>query len=87
MTNENFEVKTLGERKYLSPLKPTLQANGTSFRFVNNDRILLDASLSYFEHCLSTGETPVSVENAGPHTHLYFDPAKTKVAIVTCGGL
>jgi len=87
MTNENFEVKTLGERKYLSPLKPTLQANGSSFRFVNNDRILLDASLSYFEHCLSTGETPVSVENAGPHTHLYFDPAKTKVAIVTCGGL
>jgi len=87
MTNENFEVKTLGERKYLSPLKPTLQPDGSSFRFVKDDRILLDASLSYFEHCISTGETPVSVENAGPHIHLYFEPAQTKVAIVTCGGL
>src|ERR1035437_6027973 len=87
MTNENFEVKTLGERKYLSPLKPTLQPDGSSFRFVKDDRILLDASLSYFEHCISTGEAPVSVENAGPHIHLYFEPAQTKVAIVTCGGL
>ena len=87
MTNENFKVKTLGERKYQSPLKPTLQADGSSFRFVNDDRILFDGSLSHFEHCLRTGETPVSVEKAGPHIHLYFEPAKTKVAIVTCGGL
>lgn len=27
------------------------------------------------------------LESAGPRRHLYFDPSKTKCAIVTCGGL
>jgi 6-phosphofructokinase 1 len=30
---------------------------------------------------------PVSFEKAGPKETIYFEPAKTKVAIVTCGGL
>jgi 6-phosphofructokinase 1 len=32
-------------------------------------------------------DVPLSFEKAGPHEHIYFEPAKTKVAIVTCGGL
>ncbi len=34
-----------------------------------------------------TGEIPVSFEKAGPRENIYFEPAKTKVGIVTCGGL
>jgi 6-phosphofructokinase 1 len=30
---------------------------------------------------------PVSFEKAGPKENIFFEPAKTKVAIVTCGGL
>lgn len=31
--------------------------------------------------------TPVSIEQAGPRRFVYYDPGKTKAAIVTCGGL
>ncbi|MDR3653185.1 MAG: ATP-dependent 6-phosphofructokinase [Paludibacter sp.] len=87
MTHEDFEVKGLGRATIKSPLKPTFHPDGLSFRFIENDRILLDSSLDHFKHCLRNGETPISFEKAGPHKHLYFDPARTKVAIVTCGGL
>ena len=30
---------------------------------------------------------PLRFETAGPRRSLYFDPGKTKCAIVTCGGL
>ena len=30
---------------------------------------------------------PLSVEVAGPREKIFFDPSKTKAAIVTCGGL
>ncbi len=88
MTHEDFKVKVLGKGTIKSPLKPSLHPNGLSFGFIeNNDRVLLDASLEHFKQCQETGETPISFEKAGPYKHLYFDPDKTKVAIVTCGGL
>ena len=88
MTHEDFKVKVLGKGTIKSPLKPSLHPNGLSFGFIeNNDRVLLDASLDHFKQCKETGETPISFEKAGPYKHLYFDPDKTKVAIVTCGGL
>ena len=87
MTHEDFQVKVLGECTIKSPLKPTFHPDGLSFRFIENDRVLLDSSSDRFKHCLKTGETPISFEKAGPHKHLYFEPDQTKVAIVTCGGL
>ena len=32
-------------------------------------------------------EPGIDFERAGPRRHIYFDPAKTRAAIVTCGGL
>ena len=87
MKHEDFEVKELGKRTFISPLKPTFHPDGLSFRFIENDRVLLDSSFDVFKHCLKTGEIPFSFEKAGPHKHLYFDAPLTKVAIVTCGGL
>jgi len=88
MNHEDFKVKVLGERTIKSPLKPSFHQDGLSFGFVeNHDRVLLDASLENFKRYQKTGETPISFEKAGPHKHLYFDAANTKVAIVTCGGL
>lgn len=91
MTHKDFEVKVLGKRTISTPLKPSfplLQVDSLSFGFIeNDDRVLFDASLEHFKHCRKTGETPISFEKAGPHKNLYFDPAKTKAAIVTCGGL
>jgi 6-phosphofructokinase 1 len=87
MNYEDFDVKVLGDRTIESPLKLALHPDDLSSRFVENDRILLDSSLNQFERCLNTGEIPVSFEKAGPHEQLYFDPAQTKAAIVSCGGL
>ena len=88
MTHEDFKVKVLGDRTIKSPLKPSFHSDSLSFGFIeNHDRVLFDATLENFKHCRESGETPLSFEKAGPHKHLYFDASKTKVAIVTCGGL
>jgi len=88
MTHEDLIVKLLGDRSIKSPLKPSMDTDGQSFGFIENeDRVLYDASLEQFMQCHETGKTPMSFEKAGPHKHLYFEAAKTKVAIVTCGGL
>ena len=88
MTHEDLKVKVLGARTVKSPLRPSSHPDGLTFGFIEkHDRVLYDASLEDFNRCLQTNETPVSFEKAGPHKHLYFDASKTKVAIVTCGGL
>ena len=88
MTHKDFEVKVLGNGTIKSPLKPSLHPDGLSFGFIeNDDRVIFDTSLEHFRLCQESGETPISFEKAGPYKHLYFDSAKTNVAIVTCGGL
>ena len=87
MKHEDFEVKMLGKGTFMSPLKPTFHPDGLSFRFVENDRVLFSSSFDTYKNCQKTGEVPISFEKAGPHKHLYFEAKKTKVAIVTCGGL
>jgi len=87
-TNEEFEVKILGKCSVHSPLSLSHTDGDGVFNYVNDgERILHDTSLENFMKCMETKEIPVSFEKAGPKEFLYFEPAKTKVAIVTCGGL
>jgi 6-phosphofructokinase 1 len=89
MNHEDFLIKSLGNCNVESPLKQiSLREDSPTYKFVNdNERILYDSSLTNFYHCNETGETPISFEKAGPREQIFFQPAKTKVAIVTCGGL
>jgi 6-phosphofructokinase 1 len=88
MKFEDFLVSTLGKRGIPSPLKHTRRVDNPVYKFVNDgDRILYDVSLENFKKCSESGELPVSFEKAGPKETIYFEPAKTKVGIVTCGGL
>jgi 6-phosphofructokinase 1 len=58
------------------------------YKFVDDkERILYDVSLDNFKKCKESGKPPVTFEKAGPRENIYFEPAKTKVGIVTCGGL
>ena len=87
MNHEDLEVSILGKGTIKSPFKQSLQ-DGHSYEFVKDtERVLYDASLENFLKCQKSGEIPLSFEKAGPLEHLFFEPAKTKVAIVTCGGL
>jgi len=87
MKPEDFIVKELGRYTMRSPL------NGESlcrpmFRFVTDrDRILYDTTLAGFEKNRAENRVPLSFEQAGPRENIYFQPSKTKIGIVTCGGL
>ncbi len=86
MKYDDFLVKSLGRGNVISPLKQS--PDSPVHKFVDDDdRLLYDVSSDYYEHCRSTGELPVSFEKAGPKETIFFEPAKTKVGIVTCGGL
>jgi len=88
MKDEDFLVTSLGKGGVVSPLKQKRRANSPVYKFVDNtERIIYDVSLENFNRCKKSGEAPVTFEKAGPKESLFFEPAKTKVAIVTCGGL
>ncbi len=88
MKYEDFIVTSLGKCGVVSPLKHTQRADSPVYKFVDDsERIIYDVSLDNFNKCRETGELPISFEKAGPRDSIYFEPAKTKVGIVTCGGL
>lgn len=85
----DFNVKNLGECKIPSMLKLSeTKDDSESFNFVSdNDRVLLNGSTKVLQYAKETDREPISFEKAGPKQMLYFDHSKTKVAIVTAGGL
>ncbi|HSL86222.1 MAG TPA: ATP-dependent 6-phosphofructokinase, partial [Bacteroidales bacterium] len=88
MKYEDLIVPNLGKGNLVTPLKTAQRADSPIYKFVNDDeRILYDVSVANFFKTRDSDETPVSFEKAGPKEHIFFEPAKTKVGIVTCGGL
>ncbi len=84
----NFSIQTLGENRYKSPIGLSTTKGDRIFNFVREEeKMLFDTSLEVFTRCLSDNTMPYAMEKAGPREHLFFDPAKTTAAIVTCGGL
>ena len=74
--SEKIAISDLGPRQVRSPLR--LDALGSIESTFIHDGM-------YYRHPFeSDGQL---FERAGPREHLFFEPAKTKVAIVTCGGL
>jgi tetratricopeptide (TPR) repeat protein len=88
MKYEDFLVQSLGKAKVTSPLKNKQREDSPVYKFINEDeRILYDSSVESFMKCKEAGNVPISFEKAGPRENIFFEPAKTKVGIVTCGGL
>jgi 6-phosphofructokinase 1 len=84
----DLAIRRLGEPGVLSPMAGMVQGRVSSPHYVHeSDRVLLDDTLDGAEARLcAVGELP-SLEPGGPREYLYFDPARTRAAIVTCGGL
>jgi 6-phosphofructokinase 1 len=84
----DFTVETLGPCTVDSPLAPRLALRGTTQHTVSEtDRVLFDDTLSKVSRRdAGFGDLP-SLEATGPRRRIFFDPAKTRVGIVTCGGL
>lgn len=80
MDLKDFQIETLGRCSVPSPLNIG--------HFVSDvERVLLEPTLEFFEAHRGGDEPPPSFEIAGPRRAIYFDPASTKSAIVSCGGL
>lgn len=81
---EEVIVNTLGQPQYDSPLNlSTVHGDGIG-NFVQND-----ARVRYQVELYPDTEVidKIFFEKAGPRRYIYFNPAKSKAAIVTCGGL
>ena len=75
-----FAVPNLGPCTLPSPLREC--------GFVRDgDRVLYQDDWAEIKACLESGREPASFEMAGPRERIHFDPARTRCAIVTCGGL
>lgn len=77
--NFNTTISTLGRAKIQNPMR--------NKRFVNEAKpqtlIMTPEELAELEDATM----PMQFEKAGPREKIYFDPSKTKCAVVTCGGM
>lgn len=76
----HFAIASLGERKITSPIS-------IGYFKDDEDRVLFNIYLKHYDDLKDDNCRPISLEMAGPREMIYFDPSKTKTAIVTCGGL
>ncbi len=80
--NIQTEIEVLGTARIENPLDLPQGC------FVTDDmRITLRVSESFLREAVEKGYRIPSAELAGPRPYIYFDPAKTRAAVVTCGGL
>jgi len=78
MKPTDLEVRTLGQPRFDSPLR----AKGRRF-LDERVRVRLDSLVEPD----GGDDGSLSFERAGPREHIFFDPAETTAAFVTCGGL
>ncbi|MGY1590965.1 ATP-dependent 6-phosphofructokinase [Geodermatophilus sp. SYSU D00708] len=88
LTAADLAVRTLGPATFPSPLDGGLLRREDSVHYVaETDRVLLDDTLDMaVRRRVPTRELP-AFEPGGPRSRLFFDPARTRAGIVTCGGL
>ncbi|HWC89259.1 MAG TPA: ATP-dependent 6-phosphofructokinase [Pirellulales bacterium] len=85
---QDLLVKMLGPCRIDSPLAALLNGRSSSFHNVDeSDKVLFDATVSALSSRATACDRLPAFEPAGPRRKIFFDPSKTRAAIVTCGGL
>lgn len=75
-----FDIPRLGECRIPSPMQ--------GGRFVPDDaRVVYSTDPREIEAMVAAGKRLPSMEVAGPREKIFFDPARLKCGVVTCGGL
>jgi 6-phosphofructokinase 1 len=81
-------VTGLGECRHDSPLTELLYFRRSSHHWVDaSDRVLLDDTAAMVAARGVGIDALPGFEAGGPRRKIFFDPSKTRVGIVTCGGL
>jgi 6-phosphofructokinase 1 len=87
VTTDDLNIDNLGPRTFPSPgVDRSFALDGTCWHS-DGDRIALDDHMDSIREAMKNDIDPPSIELAGPRHEIYFDPAQTCIAIVTCGGL
>ncbi|MDR3211783.1 MAG: ATP-dependent 6-phosphofructokinase [Planctomycetota bacterium] len=81
----DFTIKRLGPCKLESPLTEDKLAS-TSF-LQDDEKTLYEVSLNKIRAYVANLDNLPSMELAGPRANIFFDPSKSRAAVVTCGGL
>jgi 6-phosphofructokinase 1 len=83
----DFTIRRLGPAEIPSPLAATYGEDSAYF-IRDDERALFDTVGRSSHHAeMPTDIEAVTLEVAGPRRRLFFQPEKTRAAIVTCGGL
>jgi 6-phosphofructokinase 1 len=81
-----LQVRALGSCRIQSPLGALVSRRGTTEHYVDeSDRVLFDDTVAML--AAREGTQLPSFEPGGARREIFFDPSKTRVGIVTCGGL
>jgi len=75
--SEDFRIERIGQCTYPSPLDSAVFVD-------DSEGVLIDATLSGYQR---GQDKPPFLEKAGPRKEIFFDPDKSRAALVTCGGL
>jgi 6-phosphofructokinase 1 len=84
---DDFEIKNLGAASHPSPLQPRRDEAHANFVCDDRHRVLFDHSLERVAASIEGETEPITIERSGPRQKIFFDPEKSRAAIVTCGGL
>jgi 6-phosphofructokinase 1 len=84
---EDFEIKNLGVARHPSPLQPRREEARANFVSDDRHRVLFDHSFERVAAAIEGETEPITIERSGPRQKIFFDPEKSRAAIVTCGGL
>lgn len=80
MDSKEFFIPRLGEAQIASPVQ--------AMEFVPDDAtVAYDTSTAVLEEYVKNGQAIPAFEQAGPRKLIYHDPAWSKAAILTAGGL
>ncbi len=85
-SRHDFDIPSLGTPTIPSPLNRV--RSGINCGFISDEqRVMFDWSFEKILSAMETDAGPITLERAGAREFIYFEPAQTCVAIVTCGGL
>jgi 6-phosphofructokinase 1 len=76
----SFNVDRLGDCRFDSPIVGGGDVD-------DNDRVLLTTDMKHLKSYIENGVEPPSFIKSGASKKIYFDPKRTKAAIVTAGGI
>ncbi|HET6450323.1 MAG TPA: ATP-dependent 6-phosphofructokinase [Spirochaetia bacterium] len=88
LEKKDLEVASLGEARIPSPLGLGSIGGDGEVDYVPEGRgVLYDTDRDRVVSAVKSGADVPAFEGAGPRRNIFFDPARVKAAIVTCGGL